>query len=437
MAVTVNERAAEALEAVRRRSLDLLAPLDEVSLVRQHSPLMSPLVWDLAHVGNYEDLWLLRAAAGRPGVNPELDDLYDAFRHGRADRPALPLLGPVEARRYIGEVRARALDVVDAIEFDPGVPLLAEGFVVGLVVQHEHQHDETMLATLQLMKGPGYRPVALPPPSPAPGRSCPAPEVLVPAGTFEMGTNDEAWAYDNERPAHGVDLPAFWIDTWPVTNGQFRAFMDDGGYHRADLWVPEGWAFCQENGVEAPKFWRREGNGSWSRTRFGWIEDVPADEPVQHVCWYEADAYARWAGRRLPTEQEWEKAARWSPAPALTVARSFPWGDESPDATLANLGGGHFRPAAVGAYPDGAAGCGAEQLLGDVWEWTASTFDPYPGFASFPYPEYSEVFFGPACKVLRGGSWATHPGAVRSTFRNWDYPVRRQIFAGFRCARDA
>lgn len=434
MAVTINERAAAALEVVRLRSLDLLAPLDEVSLRRQHSPLMSPLVWDLAHVGNYEDLWLIRAATGHPGVNPALDDIYDAFRHGRADRPALPLLGPGEARRYLREVRSRALDVVDAIEFDPSVPLLADGFVVGLVVQHEHQHDETMLATLQLMDGPGYRPIAPPPPNPAPGRGRAAAEVLVPAGAFLMGTDDEGWAYDNERPAHAVDLPAFWIDTWPVTNGQFLAFMDDGGYQREELWAPEGWAFCQEGRVEAPNFWRREGNGSWSRTRFGWIEEIPPDEPVQHVCWYEADAFARWAGRRLPTEPEWEKATRWSPA---GEARSFPWGEQAPTALLANLGGGHFRPAAIGAYPGGAAACGAEQLIGDVWEWTASEFEPYPGFASFPYPEYSEVFFGPACKVLRGGSWATHPAALRSTFRNWDYPVRRQIFAGFRCARDA
>jgi iron(II)-dependent oxidoreductase len=433
MAVTLNERAAEALEAVRRRSLELLAPLDELSLVRQHSPLMSPLIWDLAHVGNYEDLWLLRAAAGRAGVNPALDHLYDAFRHGRADRPALPLLGPVEARRYIGEVRSRALDVVDAIEFDPAVPLLADGFVVGLVVQHEHQHDETMLATLQLMDSPGYRPVAPLPPAPA-GTQHPAAEVFVPAGAFQMGTDDEGWAYDNERPAHVVDLPAFWIDRWPVTNRQFLAFMDDGGYRREELWAPEGWALCQEGDIEAPKFWQRDGRGTWARSRFGWIEEVAGDEPVQHVCWYEADAYARWAGRRLPTEQEWEKAARWSPAGR---ARSFPWGEQVPAAALANLGGRHFRPATVGAYPEGAAACGAEQLIGDVWEWTASTFDPYPGFASFPYPEYSEVFFGPACKVLRGGSWATDPAAVRSTFRNWDYPVRRQIFAGFRCARSA
>jgi len=168
--------------------------------------------------------------------------------------------------------------------------------------------------------------------------------------------------------------------------------------------------------------------------RFGWREDLPLDEPVQHVSWHEADAYARWAGKRLPTEAEWEKAASWAPD---GTKRPFPWGDDEPTPERANLGQRHFRPAPTGAYPLGASAYGAHHLLGDVWEWTASDFEPYPGFVSFPYREYSEVFFGPGYKVLRGGSWATHPLAVRSTFRNWDFPIRRQIFSGFRCARDA
>jgi iron(II)-dependent oxidoreductase len=434
--LSLKERAVRELDAVRRRSLDLLAPLDEVALTQQHSRLMSPLVWDLAHVGNYEDLWLVRAAGGQAGVDPTLDTIYDAFRHGRADRPGLPLLGPAQARRYLSQVRGRALDVVESVEFDPAVPLLAEGFVVGLVVQHEHQHDETMLATLQLMAGDGYRPVAPAPPAPPLGAGPPA-EVLVPGGEFEMGTDDEAWAYDNERPAHTVDLPPFWIDTWPVTNAAFQAFIDDRGYQRRQLWTPAGWAYCVEARLEAPQFWRRDGAHSWTRTRFGWVEEVPPDEPVQHVSWYEADAFARWRGRRLPTEQEWEKAARWCPAPGGAGGRRFPWGQGAPSKERVNLGGRCFRPAPIGAYPGGAAACGAAQLMGDVWEWTASDFGPYPGFTNFPYREYSEVFFGPDYKVLRGGSWATHPAAIRTTFRNWDYPIRRQIFAGFRCARDA
>jgi iron(II)-dependent oxidoreductase len=382
----------------------------------------------------------VRVAGRQPGVNPSLDELYDAFRHGRADRPALPLLDPDQARRYVADVRGRALDVVGAMDFDPSQPLLDRGFVVGLVVQHEHQHDETMLATLQLMAAPGYRPIA--PPAPAgPAAAAAAPEVRVPGGSFEMGTDDEIWAYDNERPAHTVEVAEFWIDTFPVTNGQFLAFVEDGCYDQRQWWSEPGWAYRQESGLAGPQFWQRHGPGSWARNRFGWVEDVPADDPVQHVCWYEADAYARWAGKRLPSEAEWEKAARGPASPRRASQRGrasrFPWGDADPEPQLANLGGRLFRPAPIGAYPGGTAPCGAQQMMGDVWEWTSSDFGPYPGFTSFPYPEYSEVFFGSGYKVLRGGSWATDPAAVRATFRNWDLPIRRQIFAGFRCARDS
>jgi gamma-glutamyl hercynylcysteine S-oxide synthase len=428
--VDVREKVAKDLEAVRRRSLDLLDPLDDDGLRRQHSPLMSPLVWDLAHVGNYEELWLLREVAGAPAIDAALDDMYDAFRHPRPNRPALPLLRPAEARRYIADVRGRVLDTLESVEIDSDRPLLAGGFVYGMVVQHEHQHDETMLATLQLMGEPGYRPLAPAPPTGWPVKG----EVEVPAGPFTMGTDDEAWAYDNERPAHTVDLPAFRIDAAPVTNGQYGEFVAAGGYHEPRWWTEEGWAWRQKAHLEAPEFWRGEGDGRWSRLRFGWREDVPAEEPVQHVCWFEADAYARWAGKRLPTEAEWEKAASWSPE---GQKRRWPWGDAEPDATLANLGGSLYRPAPVGAYPAGISAYGCHQMIGDVWEWTSSDFEPYPGFATFPYREYSEVFFGSGYKVLRGGSWAASPLAVRTTFRNWDYPIRRQIFAGFRCARDA
>jgi iron(II)-dependent oxidoreductase len=400
---------------------------------------MSPLIWDLAHIGNYEEQWLLREAAGAPAVDASLDDIYDAFRHPRPDRPALPMLGPVEARRYIGDVRARVLDSLDRLDLaggggagGGGGRLLAGGFVHGMVVQHEHQHDETMLATLQLMAGPGYRPLSAPPPA---GSAVPG-EVTVPAGPFVMGTDDEAWAYDNERPAHVVDLPAFRIDAAPVTNGAYAGFVADGGYDEARWWGADGWAWRLEADLRHPEFWRPEGGGRWSRQRFGWREDLPLDEPVQHVCWHEADAYARWAGKRLPTEAEWEKAA--SPQPGPTGAkRRWPWGDADPGPARANLGQSHFRPAPVGAYPAGVSGYGCHQMVGDVWEWTASEFEPYPGFATFPYREYSEVFFGSGYKVLRGGSWATSPSAVRTTFRNWDHAIRRQIFAGFRCARDA
>jgi iron(II)-dependent oxidoreductase len=300
-----------------------------------------------------------------------------------------------------------------------------------MVIQHEHQHDETMLATHQLRRG--ERVLFAPAPPPAPPGPLPA-EVFVPAGRFQMGTSTDPWSYDNERPEHWVDLAAFWIDTTPVTAAAYLSFVESGGYREPRWWSPQGWDWRNRSGARAPAFWRREG-GVWLRRRFGADEPVPLDEPVQHVCWYEAEAYARWAGRRLPTEPEWEKAASWDFQNG--VKRTHPWGEEPADERRANLGQRHLQPAPAGSFPLGEAPCGARQMLGDVWEWTASNFTGYPGFRAFPYREYSEVFFGDSYKVLRGGSWATDRVAGRNTFRNWDYPVRRQIFAGFRCARDA
>ena len=432
MELGLKERIEHELDGVRRRSLELLDPVPPDELVRQHSPLMSPLVWDLAHVGNYEEQWLLGSVASTR-LAPHLDGVYDAFLHARRDRPALALLGPAEARRYVGDVRGRVLDVLDRVDLDDTTALLDRGFVYGIVVQHEQQHDETMTAAIQLWGADDY-PLSQPWPVPVSAKPLPA-EVVVPGGPFVMGTDMEPWAYDNERPAHTVDLLPFWIDTTPVTNRAFAAFVSDGGYDDARLWVQAGWAWRQEAELRHPQFWAPDGAGWWVRDRFGRVETLPPDEPVQHVCWYEAAAYARWAGRRLPSEAEWEKAASWG---SDGVKRRFPWGNAAPAPVRANLApASRFGPASAGSFPAGASPWGCRQMLGDVWEWTASDFLPYPGFRAFPYREYSEVFFGSEYKVLRGGSWATHPSAMRTTFRNWDFPIRRHIFAGFRCARDA
>jgi iron(II)-dependent oxidoreductase len=419
---------AAVLQRTRRRTLALADAVDDHDLVRQHSKLMSPLVWDLAHVGSQEELWLVRDVGGRDPLRPDIDDLYDAFKHPRADRPALPLLGPAEARGYVAEVRRKAFDVLESVSL-PG-RADRSGFTCAMVAQHEQQHDETMLATHQLRKG---EPVLHAPQPPRRRTGTLPAEVVVPAGTFLMGTSSDPWALDNERPAHEVAVAAFAIDTFPVTCGQYTEFVESGGYRDRRWWSPAGWEYRNAHDIVAPRFWHREPDGWW-RTRFGVVEPVPVDEPVVHVSYHEAHAYASWAGKRLPTEPEWEKAARFDPATGRS--RRYPWGDEPPGEQHANLGQRHLRPAVVGAYPEGASVLGVQQLIGDVWEWTSSDFAPYPGFAAFPYREYSEVFFGPDYKVLRGGSFGTDPGAMRATFRNWDYPIRRQIFAGFRCARD-
>src|SRR5262245_24072890 len=361
----LKERIAGELAAARARTTALLAPFSDEQLTQQVSPLMSPLVWDLAHIGHFEELWISRRLGGAEPIFPDADDTYDAFAHEREERPSLELLDPGAARRYLDDVRARTLAVLEEQELDEDDPLLRDGFAFGLVVQHEQQHAETMLQTIQLsgVEHPGGRCRRL--------QDGPD-EVVVEAGSFVVGTDDEPWAYDNERPAHEAETGAFAIDANPVSNAAYTAFLADGGW------------------PEPPVNWEQSAAG-WHRRRFGAVEAVPPDEPVQHVSWAEANAYAQWAGKRLPSEAEWERTAK----------------------------------------------LGVLLGVGSVWEWTSTDFHGYPGFRPFPYAEYSEVFFGPEYKVLRGGSWATSPVVARVTFRNWDFPIRRQIFAGFRCARDA
>ena len=300
-----------------------------------------------------------------------------------------------------------------------------------MIAQHEAQHSETILQGIQLLSGLVYEPsrrVGTPEGRPL------AAEVFVPGGPFTMGTDDTTVTYDNERPAHRVELASFWIDVAPITNIAYLHFIEDGGYERRELWTAEGWCWLLQTKAEHPAEWLRRDHGSWSERVFGRIESLAADRPVVHVSWFEAAACAQWLGKRLPTEAEWEKAAAWDLERGLP--RRYPWGDAAPTAQRANLDQRSFVPAEVGAYPQGSSYFGCEQMLGDVWEWTSSGFAPYPGFRAFPYPEYSQIHFGAGHKVLRGGSWATPHLAIRNTFRNWDLPQRRQIFAGFRCARD-
>jgi iron(II)-dependent oxidoreductase len=418
---------AASLGDARRYTDDLVAPFADDELVRQFSHLQSPLVWDLAHIAHYEELWLIREITGESGTDPRYDDLYDAFAHPRAERVALELLTPAEARAFRASVRRRVMARLERLSEAPDPRLAEDAFAVGLVVQHELQHAETMCQTLQA-GGVAY---------PGAGGSdmseaAAGGEVRVAGGPGSIGTSTEPWAYDNERDAHTVELAPFWIDVAPVTNAGFAAFVVDGGYRRRDCWSEDGWAWVGEEGASAPLGWRRAGDG-FERRRLGRVEPVPPGEPVQHVSFFEAEAYAAWAGRRLPTEQEWEAAATWTPDGGKL---RYPWGD-APLAGRANVGRTRFAPAPVGSFPRGMSPCGCHGMIGDVWEWTSSPFEPYPGFAPFPYPEYSAAFFGGGYRVLRGGSWATHPLVARATFRNWDHPERRQIFSGFRTARDA
>ncbi len=343
------EEALATLNSVRERTLALLAHMSDDRLSRVLSPIMSPLVWDLAHIAAYEDLWLTHRYGGLELLRPDLAELYDAFETPRSVRGEIELLNPAQARVYLSDVRLRSAHVLS----QQGV---GDGTIYELVLRHELQHTETMRQTMALAgllpaDQPGLEPLrredAFAGTSQAGGQTSPSEWIDVPAGSFEMGASPEGFAYDNERPRHTVELPAFQIGLFPVTNASWGQF---GG--RAPSGHPEA--------------------------------------PVCHVSWFEADAFAKALGARLPTEAEWEKAA----------------------------------------------GQGLLAGVGQVWEWTNSHFAGYPGFVAHPYREYSEVFFGDEYRVLRGGSWATDPHVVSTTFRNWDLPIRSQIFAGLRLARD-
>jgi gamma-glutamyl hercynylcysteine S-oxide synthase len=390
---------AERLEEARRRTLLLLEPLTNEQLNGVYSELLSPLVWDLGHIANFEELWLVQTVGRRRPMRGDLGRLYDAIENPRSIRSKLPILHGDELRAYLQEVRARTLEVLDRVDLEsPNDPLLADAFVYEMLLAHEQQHNETMLQLIQMIED--YEPVEHEPtPSPDPfSRS--AEMVMVEGGPVEIGAESEGFAYDNERPRHTVSLDPFWIDRSPVTNGAYAEFI-------------------AETGAEPPMYWAPDTDGGWVRIAMGHTTPLQPDEPVIHVSWHDADAFARWAGKRLPTEQEWEAAA------------------SGADPDRANLDQLAFGCARVGAYDDAASDCGAVQMLGDVWEWTSSDFVAYPGFEAFPYSEYSEVFFGDTYKVLRGGAWATRRNVMRTSFRNWDYPERRQVFAGIRCVKDA
>jgi len=356
------------LAGARERTLALIEPLDEAQLNRVYSELLSPLAWDLGHIANFEELWLVQKVGGRAPLRGDLGRLYDAIENPRKERGELPILRDAELRSYMDEVRARTLEVLDGVDIGPDAEdrLLREGFVYEMLIAHELQHQETMLQLLQMLDAP-YGPAVDDPDAFAPAPVADgAGTVRVEAGTYEIGAPARGFAYDNERRRHPVELAAFEIDRTPVTNAAYIAYMDD-------------------TGAAPPMYWTRGGDG-WARTAMGVTAPVDPARPVVHVSWDEAQAYARWAGKRLPTEFEWEAA----------------------------------RPRLAG--------------VGGVWEWTSSDFLAYPGFAAFPYDEYSKAFFGDAYKVLRGASWATDPHVARPSFRNWDLPRRRQIFAGIRLA---
>jgi iron(II)-dependent oxidoreductase len=427
-APTTAADAITALREARDRTQAIVASVSDEDLERVHSTLMSPLVWDLGHIAAFEDLWIAHRFGGLPLLREDLADVYDAFETPRARRGDLPFLRAPAAREYMEQTRERALAVIEARGHE-------DGAIAEMVLRHEHQHNETIFQTLQLARLTGYR-LAAADQTPTPGPPDHAPTGLdlieVPAGECTIGARPDGFAYDNECPRHRTDVRGYLIGRTPITNATYLRFTEGGGYERREWWSDEGWHWKEQYDITRPGGWTADLAAEW---RLGALEPLDPHRPVVHVSWFEADAFARAHGLRLPTEIEWEKAATWDQE--ALAARDFPWGNDPPrpgvHANVDQLGCG---PAPAGTFPDGASPYGCLGMIGDVWEWTSSDFGGYPGFVAHPYPEYSEVFFGTDYKVLRGGSWATRARVTTPTFRNWDYPQRRQIFSGLRIARD-
>jgi len=430
----------EALREARARTLDLVHDLDDEQLIGPRLPIVNPLKWEIGHVAWFQEFWVLRHLAGRSPILKHGDELYDSARVAHDTRWELPLLERDETLAYMRQVLERVIEqagnagykLTDAEGYD-------QEYFLNLVLLHEQMHDEAITYTRQTLSYPAPK-VAIVNREPlAQSVDDLIGDAEIPGGKFTLGNSgDQGFVFDNEQLTHEVEIEPFAISKTAVSNREFRTFVEDDGYRRSDLWSAEGWDWRTRELAEHPVYWRREENDGWLRRNFD--EWVALDErlPVIHVNWHEANAYCRWAGRRLPTEAEWEMAASAEPSTkyqSLTEhKRRYPWGDEFPTPERANLDWRAMGCIPVDALSSGDSALGCRQMIGNVWEWTASDFQPYRGFVAGPYKEYSEPWFGNH-KVLRGGCWATRSRLINNCYRNFYTPDRRDVWAGFRtCA---
>lgn len=409
------------LEAARERTLALVAELAPGQWLGPRLDIVNPPLWEVGHLGWFEEYWCLRQEPERsPSLLRGADALYDSAQVPHQQRWILPLPDADHTLRYLADVRAA---VYQRLEQDAGKNYFAQ-----LSAFHEEMHCEALTYTRQTLGYAAPRGVA----SPAAGSAWDG-DVEIAGGRFVLGAVDDGgFVFDNEKWGHVVEVRPFRMARAPVTNARFAEFVEAGGYRTRDWWSSAGWNWRERAAAEAPRYWQKTGAG-WQTRHFDRVEPLNEHEPVVHVSWYEAEAWCRWAGRRLPTEAEWEFAAATVPGEAGTKHR-YPWGEEWPAATAANLYGVAGRCLPVNACAAGDSAWGMRQMIGNVWEWTADWFQPYPGFVRDPYAEYSEPWFGNH-KVLRGGCHATRETLIRNTWRNFYTPGRNDVYAGFRsCA---
>jgi iron(II)-dependent oxidoreductase len=412
-----------------QRTLALIAGLDSDQLMGPKLPTINPLRWEIGHAAYFYEYWVLRQHLGRPPIREDSDSLYDSITIAHDERWDLPLPTLDETLAYIDAVNR---DILACLQQGDDSQ---RDYLARYAVFHHDMHNEAYTYTRQTLNYPApdfAQACEIQSAGALPG------DVQVPGGRFQLGAlPGDDFVFDNEKWAHEVELEPFQIARAAVSNADFLAFVEAGGYADQGYWDDEGWAWRNQVGLEHPVYWSPAANG-WQMRKFDQWLDLPLNAALIHISWYEAQAYCRWAGRRLPTEAEWEAAAAAEPsadgASLSTSKRYFPWGDEPPGPNRANLDGFALGTVDVAACEDGDSAFGCRQMIGNVWEWTQDTFGPYPGFTPDMYQDYSQPLFG-ITRVLRGGAWATRGRMIRNTWRTYYGPERNDVFAGFRtCA---
>ena len=423
----------DALKEARERTLELVADLSEDQIIGPRLRIVNPMRWEVGHVAWFQEFWLLRHLRGQPVILSNGDSLYDSARVAHDTRWDIPLLSRSATLTYMQEVLDRVIDenLNQKVEPQPANGF-DETYFLHLALFHEQMHDEALTYTRQTLGYPAPRLSIERGLTSAAGPTKPTHlgDAEIPGGSYLLGSAPESpfFVFDNEQWAHEVEIAPFAISKTAVTNAEFAAFVDDGGYARREFWSDEGWRWRASCDAQHPVYWEPQGNGRWLRRHFDLRVPLEDRHPIIHVNWYEATAYCRWARRRLPTEAEWEMAA------SGAEKHTYPWGDEPPTPNRANLDWRAMGCIDVDALPDGDGPFGCRQMIGNTWEWCSDSFGPYPGFALGPYKEYSQPWFGDH-KVLRGGCWATRSRMIRNAYRNFYTPDRRDVWAGFRtCA---
>jgi ergothioneine biosynthesis protein EgtB len=437
----------ELFQSVRARTMQIVAPLEIEDYVIQTAEFMSPPRWHIGHTSWFFETLLQAHQPGYKVYSEEYLFYFNSYYEGFGERIARPKRGtrsrPTvrETVAYRNHIDEQMLSFLEKLSDHPQAETILS--LVRLGLEHEMQHQELLVYDIKHLLCDQFD---------APIQPAPASTVKVEGtaeiegGLFQLGYGRQdqrpkskvqspnyEFAFDNEKPSHQVFLPDFALDRAPASNGDFLEFIRAGGYQDFRWWFSEGWETVNREKWLAPLYWELH-DDEWMIRDFTGLHSAAgkADEPVCHVSFFEASAFARWAGKRLPTEAEWEKAASIS---AANAPQLFPWGDAAPDVTKANLfENGLWAPAAIGAFPEGQSALGCQQMIGDVWEWTTSDYVPYPGFKT-EFDEYNDKWFVNQ-KVLRGGSFATPQLHIRSTYRNFFHAQERWMTSGFRCARD-